>query len=95
MQGDVIGALTSKKNHIPYRNSKLTLVLSDSLGGESKTLMLVNMSPALADTQESVCSLNFAARARNVELGLVRGENVKKWREAIAGKIIYVLVLQA
>jgi kinesin family protein C2/C3 len=44
-------------------------LLSDSLSGDSKTLMFVNLSPVAASADESVCSLNFASRVRNVELG--------------------------
>jgi kinesin family protein C2/C3 len=70
--GDVIFALTSKSAHVPYRNSKLTYLLQDSLGGDSKTMMFVNCSPALTNVQETTCSLNFAQRVRSVELGQVR-----------------------
>jgi len=68
--GDVIAALGDKSsNHIPYRNSKLTHLLQDSLGGESKVAMFVNISPAKWNVPESICSLNFASRCRKVELG--------------------------
>jgi kinesin family protein C2/C3 len=67
--GDVIQARAAKRGHVPYRNSTLTYLLQDSLGGDSKTLMFVNMSPVSYNTDETFCSLNFAARVRNVELG--------------------------
>eukprot|EP00929_Paragymnodinium_shiwhaense_P076223 TRINITY_DN3914_c0_g1_i1.p1 TRINITY_DN3914_c0_g1~~TRINITY_DN3914_c0_g1_i1.p1 ORF type:complete len:955 (+),score=220.17 TRINITY_DN3914_c0_g1_i1:155-3019(+) len=67
--GDVIQSLVAKAPHTPYRNSKLTMLLKDSLGGDSKTLMIVCSSPAQTNVTETLSSLNFASRARNVELG--------------------------
>eukprot|EP00697_Spironema_sp_BW2_P004201 gnl/Spiro4/15693_TR8438_c0_g1_i1.p1 gnl/Spiro4/15693_TR8438_c0_g1~~gnl/Spiro4/15693_TR8438_c0_g1_i1.p1 ORF type:complete len:1031 (+),score=286.05 gnl/Spiro4/15693_TR8438_c0_g1_i1:63-3155(+) len=68
--GDVMSALSQKdRSHIPFRNSKLTHLLQDSLGGSAKTLMFVNISPASYNTVETLCSLNFACHVRTVELG--------------------------
>ncbi|XP_062274448.1 kinesin-like protein KIFC3 isoform X1 [Scomber scombrus] len=66
--GDVINALRSKHAHIPFRNSRLTYLLQDSLNGDSKTLMMVQVSPLPSNMSESVCSLKFAQRVRSVEL---------------------------
>ncbi|KAF6254764.1 P-loop containing nucleoside triphosphate hydrolase protein [Scenedesmus sp. NREL 46B-D3] len=73
--GDVVAALQQRSSHVPYRNSKLTRLLEDSLGGSSKTLLVVNCSPAAENANESKCSLEFAARARKVELG----SKVEQW----------------
>lgn len=68
--GDVIQALSKKnKKHIPYRNSKLTYLLQDSLGKSAKTLMFINVSPADYNCSETLCTLKFAQRAKKVELG--------------------------
>ena len=67
--GDCIYALSTKSNHVPYRNCKLTHMLADSLGGDSKTVMVVNVSPNAYDLGETTCSLNFASRVRGVEMG--------------------------
>ncbi|XP_042599447.1 kinesin-like protein KIFC3 isoform X1 [Cyprinus carpio] len=67
--GDVINALRSKHSHVPFRNSRLTYLLQDSLSGDSKTLMMVQVSPLESNVSESVCSLKFAQRVRSVEIG--------------------------
>ncbi|XP_008308086.1 kinesin-like protein KIFC3 isoform X3 [Cynoglossus semilaevis] len=66
--GDVINALRSKHPHVPFRNSRLTYLLQDSLSGDSKTLMMVQVSPSPSNTSESLCSLKFAQRVRSLEL---------------------------
>ncbi|XP_068648148.1 kinesin-like protein KIN-14I isoform X2 [Aristolochia californica] len=64
--GDVIGALSSDSQHIPYRNHKLTMLMSDSLGGNAKTLMFVNASPAESNLDETHNSLTYASRVRSI-----------------------------
>ncbi|CAN1216197.1 Kinesin-like protein KIN-14A [Linum perenne] len=80
--GDVLSALTSRKEDIPYGNSVLTQVLADSLGGSSKTLMILNICPNTANLSETLASLNFCARARNSVLSLGNRDTIKKWRDA-------------
>lgn len=67
--GDVIAARASKAKHVPYRNSSLTYLLQDALGGDSKTLMVACASPVDYNSEESFCTLNFASRTRSVEMG--------------------------
>jgi len=67
--GDVFNALATGASHIPFRNSKLTYLLQDCLSGDGKALMFVNLSPTMASSSESVCSLRFAQRVNQVELG--------------------------
>jgi len=67
--GDVISSLSSKKDHVPFRNSALTTLLKSSLGGNSKTVMISNISPAGSNLSETTASLRFATRVHKVEMG--------------------------
>jgi hypothetical protein len=63
--GNVINALTDPKtSHIPYRDSKLTRILQESLGGNSKTCLIINCSPSLANEDETLSTLRFGQRAK-------------------------------
>jgi kinesin family protein 11 len=64
--GRVINALVDKQKHIPYRESNLTRLLQDSLGGETKTCIIATVSPARSNLQETVSTLNYAFRAKNI-----------------------------
>lgn len=67
--GNVISALADAKKkvvHVPYRDSKVTRLLKDSLGGNSRTLMVTCLSPCAADFAENLNSLKYATRARNI-----------------------------
>eukprot|EP01038_Epipyxis_sp_PR26KG_P009321 gene9321-12558_t len=75
--GDVISALTTGQQHIPYRNHPLTMLMSDSIGGNAKTLMFVNTSPADYNNQESNSSLAFAARCKDITNAVAAGPGVQ------------------
>ncbi|EGF77370.1 hypothetical protein BATDEDRAFT_4048, partial [Batrachochytrium dendrobatidis JAM81] len=64
--GNVINALSTHAKHVPYRDSKLTYLLSDSLGGNSLTAMIACISPCAASYDETVGTLRFAERAKKV-----------------------------
>ncbi|KAL9318684.1 hypothetical protein ACSQ67_015201 [Phaseolus vulgaris] len=86
--GDVIASLAQKQSHVPYRNSKLTQLLQDSLGGQAKTLMFVHVSPELDAIGETISTLKFAERVSTIELGAARANKdsseVKELKEQIA-----------
>jgi len=64
--GKVIDALVERRTHVPYRDSTLTRVLEEALGGNSRTTLLVTASACSQYLDETVCSLRFAARAQKV-----------------------------
>jgi len=67
--GNVMEALDRKASHIPYRDSKLTYLLQNSLGGNSRTMMVVNACPHNNSYDETAFALKFAIRVRRINLG--------------------------
>lgn len=67
--GNVMEALDRKASHVPYRDSKLTYLLQDSLGGNSRTMMVVAVTPIDLSYDESIHALQFATRVRRINLG--------------------------
>jgi hypothetical protein len=76
--GEVINALTTNAKHVPYRNNPLTQLMSDSIGGNAKTLMIVNVSPADYNALETTASLNFAMRCKAVHNAASKGFETKE-----------------
>lgn len=64
--GRVINALVERGSHIPYRESKLTRLLQDSLGGRTKTCIIATLSPAKSNLEETISTLDYAFRAKNI-----------------------------
>ncbi|XP_039563124.1 kinesin-like protein KIF25 isoform X3 [Passer montanus] len=72
---DVLGAIAEQRAHVPYRNSKLTHLLQDSVGGDAKLLVMLCISPGQKYLTESMQSLGFGTRARQVQRGQVKKKN--------------------
>lgn len=67
--GNVISALATEQGHVPYRDHKLTMLMSDSIGGTAKTLMFVNVSPVDGNLEETQNSLQVQAGGAWVWVG--------------------------
>lgn len=65
--GMVINALTDGSSHVPYRDSKLTRILQESLGGNSRTTLIVNCSPVAYNAEETLSTLRFGVRAKSIQ----------------------------
>ena len=65
--GRVISALVEKRGHIPYRDSKLTRLLQESLGGKAKTTIIATISPSGDASDETLSTLSYASRAKSIE----------------------------
>ena len=86
--GNVINALTApNRPHIPYRDSKLTRLLQDSLGGNTKTVLIACVAPTAAHAAESASTLQFADRARcvlsRVKANVVSAGSVEGYKVAL------------
>lgn len=80
--GNVIAALSTNEKHIPYRGSKLTELMQDSLGGNAKTLMFVNISPADYNVDETLQALLYAARVKMITNDASAAKESKELDEA-------------
>merc|ERR1719453_1256266 len=96
--GNCISSLVDgKSQHIPYRDSKLTRLLQDSLGGNTKTVMIANCGPACYNYDETISTLRYANRAKQIKNKPVINEDpkdamlrefqdeIKRLREQLAG----------
>ncbi|KAF2216096.1 hypothetical protein CERZMDRAFT_35302 [Cercospora zeae-maydis SCOH1-5] len=100
--GSCINALCDprKKNHVPYRNSKLTRLLKFSLGGNCRTVMIVCVSPSSAHFDETQNTLRYANRAKNIQTKSVRNvynvdRHVKDYLKKIDEQMLMIKELQA
>ena len=73
---NILSEKAKKASHVPYRDSKLTRLLKDSLGGNTKTIMIACISPSLTCMEETLNTLNYAKRARNIKKKVYR--NIKE-----------------
>jgi len=65
---NALGDKKKKGTFVPYRDSKLTRMLKDSLGGNSRTIMIANISPANSQIEETINTLKYASRAKNIKI---------------------------
>lgn len=87
--GNVISALAENSPHIPYRDSKLTRLLQDSLGGNSKTTMIANIGPSSINYNETLTTLRYASRAKAIQNKPIKNDDpqdakLKQYQEEIA-----------
>lgn len=95
--GNVISALgdkSKKSTHVPYRDSKLTRLLQDSLGGNSQTLMIACISPSDRDFMETLSTLSYANRAKNIKNKVVINQDSSSQTIALLKKEIQTLQLE-
>ncbi|KAJ0406193.1 hypothetical protein P43SY_000377 [Pythium insidiosum] len=103
--GNVINALTdSNSSHVPYRDSKLTRVLQESLGGNSKTNLIINVSPSSYNMSETISTLRFGNRAKSIKNKAVVNEQrsveeykllLAKAEKAMNAQQTYIISLEA
>ncbi len=72
--GNCINALSTNSTHVPYRDSKLTRLLKDSLGGNCRTIMIANVSPCVSNYEDTYSTLSYAKRAKNIRVTLTKAQ---------------------
>ncbi|XP_058779630.1 kinesin-like protein KIN-12E [Vicia villosa] len=72
---NLVGISNGKSHHVPYRDSKLTFLLQDSLGGNSKTIIIANISPSICCSLETLSTLKFAQRAKFIRNNAIVNED--------------------
>jgi kinesin family member 11 len=77
--GRVITALVDHHGHIPYRDSKLTRILQESLGGKAKTCIIATLSPSQLAVEETLSTLDYAHRAKSIKNVPQVKKNKKKY----------------
>ncbi|XP_054554140.1 kinesin-like protein KIF25 [Talpa occidentalis] len=82
---DVLGALAARRGHVPYRNSRLTHLLQDALGGDAELLLVLCVSPCAQHVAETLQSLGFGARARQAQRGAARSPARRWLRTRVCG----------
>ena len=90
--GNVIKSLAGKKagvtlGYVPYRDSRLTFILKNSLGGNSKTLIIANVSPSKLNYQETISTLEFAKRAKMMKNEVQVNDNIQGSVEGLQTEI--------
>ncbi len=80
-----MASLANKSKHVPFRDSKLTQLLADSLQGQAKVLMFMHIAPEGSSLSESISTLNFGSRVATVTLGQVGalGQALRRWPELV------------
>lgn len=91
--GNVIKCLAGKKagdnsGYVPYRDSKLTFILKNSLGGNSKTLIIANVSPSKLNILETISTLEFAKRAKMMKNEVVVNDSISGSVESLQSEIL-------
>lgn len=72
--------MAENSSHVPYRDSKLTRLLQDSLGGNSKTIMIANIGPASSNYDETIITLRYAYRAKAIKNTPIKNEDIQNTR---------------
>ena len=87
--GNCINALAEGSKYIPYRNSKLTRLLKDSIGGNCRTVMISNVSPSSMTFEDTYNTLKYADRAKRIK---VKGAGISNFRKNKWQKIFFVVL---